>query len=971
MLRKLFLFLITLQLISKSFAQNPVSFPISIGQGIPNNTIYSILQTDDQFIWAGSEAGLLRYDGLHWDVFVAHGQKSLGVTGVCKGSGSKIYCFNFNGQVMVYDAGIISVLPINETLIRNITTDSKGNLWVAGESGVQKWNETRKQFELVSSLNSRFGTGSIPGANNITADDKDRIWCTTKDKVFCLDQGNVKEYTAKLSPGDYSLLHMYQLKVVGDEAWLFSLMNTAIFHLENGVFVRYVNPSLSALLNGRKITNVEWMQDEFWIGTYSGMIRWNENSNKATLWYDQLAITDALIDIEGNYWISSLYNGLLRIPDISFLRWDPAGNKNGYTHTIKTAKLGDVSYFTTESGKIFRCSVQNGMTEIIRNENSDIQFLIPNADKSEVLFGSGGVLYIIDSLMIRRTNIENPSMRDAIQIDNGYYSCGYAGVLYCANSSNGYNESTPVISRSNDLYFDSKQKLLWVATQTGISLLDIHKTITGELQAHFMDSLSFVRVIRGSDSSVFALTQSGMVYSISVHGAITQIINVSANARISDIAVQNGTLYCASNRGLKCYDLISGSYFIADEIFGTGTDDIRDIETDNVSINLATGRGLVILPIQFNRERGKPLFNITSMEINGARDKYIMNHTYVLPYNATLLLNIGVVGYSSSGDYSVEYFLTNDSVWSSATAINGTLFFPALPSGTTSLKLRLKDHFGIYAPQQFFIQLEVQPPFWNTWYFFTLCIVCGAAVASALFAYRIGTLRKRQLNQLRRMKLESDLKLSRQTALSAQMNPHFVFNVLNSIKGYIYENDTTKAAQYLDSFASLVRRVLDLSSRPWVRLEDELEILNSYIELESMLLDGDFSYEIRTEGNLDVHWIKIPALIIQPFVENAFKHGLRHTKNAKQLIISFATDPTGEFLVVEIYDNGIGVEESQKNNLLTQKVHRSFSSAASAKRIELLNCENTGNVGVEYVSVPDKQGTRVRLKIRINDQKSE
>jgi LytS/YehU family sensor histidine kinase len=201
------------------------------------------------------------------------------------------------------------------------------------------------------------------------------------------------------------------------------------------------------------------------------------------------------------------------------------------------------------------------------------------------------------------------------------------------------------------------------------------------------------------------------------------------------------------------------------------------------------------------------------------------------------------------------------------------------------------------------------------------------------------------------------------------MNPHFIFNVLNSIKTYIYENDKARSIQYLNSFSELIRLVLRHSAGQQVGLEDELRLLNRYIELEAMLLEGEFSYDLQVDPNLDTTITQIPGLLLQPLVENAFKHGLRHRHGPKQLRITCKLLPsaTADYLLVEVHDNGMGRRYAAQHQPTT---HESFASAALERRLQLIN---SGVVTVvdplQYQDLynPDGSpaGTVARLKIRI------
>ena len=192
--------------------------------------------------------------------------------------------------------------------------------------------------------------------------------------------------------------------------------------------------------------------------------------------------------------------------------------------------------------------------------------------------------------------------------------------------------------------------------------------------------------------------------------------------------------------------------------------------------------------------------------------------------------------------------------------------------------------------------------------------------------------------------------------------------MLNSIKGYIYENDKKNAARYLSDFSSLVRKVLELSSLPTVSLEEEIEALKLYIDLEAMLLQRDFEYSIITDENIDLSAVHVPSLLLQPYVENAFKHGLRHKKGPKRLIIRIQMNYSDGLLIIEITDNGIGRNAAELLNTQNRGEHQSFASSAMEKRIQLLNFEKKDVVGVEIrdnFEIRESAGTTVIIQIHV------
>jgi LytS/YehU family sensor histidine kinase len=164
-----------------------------------------------------------------------------------------------------------------------------------------------------------------------------------------------------------------------------------------------------------------------------------------------------------------------------------------------------------------------------------------------------------------------------------------------------------------------------------------------------------------------------------------------------------------------------------------------------------------------------------------------------------------------------------------------------------------------------------------------------------------------------------------------------------------------------------VRKVLELSSVTDVPLEQEIETLKLYIELESMLLQSDFSYAVLVDEDVDISGVQIPTLLLQPYVENAFKHGLRHKTGSKKLLIKISINNAKDVLTIDITDDGIGRAASELINNQNGFKHKSFALSAIEKRIQLLNFEKRDLVGVEIIDNFEKgQPTGTSIIIRIH-----
>ncbi|HYV91175.1 MAG TPA: tetratricopeptide repeat protein [Chitinophagales bacterium] len=218
--------------------------------------------------------------------------------------------------------------------------------------------------------------------------------------------------------------------------------------------------------------------------------------------------------------------------------------------------------------------------------------------------------------------------------------------------------------------------------------------------------------------------------------------------------------------------------------------------------------------------------------------------------------------------------------------------------------------------------------------------------------------RKRKETLYKQNVAESEMK-----ALRAQMNPHFMFNSLNAIQNMVLNHDNDNAFQYLNTYSKLTRSILENSEKKWIPLSDEIKFLELYLKIESLRFQDSFSYEIKTADNVSVHADEIPAMIIQPLVENAIKHGLMNKEGEKKLLIAFNKPKDNGHLEVIVEDNGIG--RAMAGHSKKESDHKSMSLSITENRLRLLDQNGGSKIIVEDLENGDKKnsGTRVRVLI--------
>ena len=228
------------------------------------------------------------------------------------------------------------------------------------------------------------------------------------------------------------------------------------------------------------------------------------------------------------------------------------------------------------------------------------------------------------------------------------------------------------------------------------------------------------------------------------------------------------------------------------------------------------------------------------------------------------------------------------------------------------------------------LQFQISPPWWNNWWFFAFIMLFVSGSIWLFFRNRIDKYRKELVVTRQIMDLESK-------ALRAQMNPHFVFNSLNAIQECIVTGKVDEAYSYLSKFSRLLRIVLEHSDRPEVTLQEELEVMDLYISLEKLRFKNDMQYQFELDDDLDDEEILSPPMLIQPHIENAIWHGLRHKEGIKILEMTITENHPG-YLEVIIEDNGIGRKKAgeMRQSRLGGNNHKSKGKLLSGNRMDIL-----------------------------------
>ena len=283
--------------------------------------------------------------------------------------------------------------------------------------------------------------------------------------------------------------------------------------------------------------------------------------------------------------------------------------------------------------------------------------------------------------------------------------------------------------------------------------------------------------------------------------------------------------------------------------------------------------------------------------------------------------------------------------------------YPNLSDGDYVFMIRGANSDGIWNETPHRLIITILPPYWATWWFRSLIAAAILALIFAGVSYRINQIRKTE--QLKRRIAENKM-----SALIAQMNPHFIFNSLQSINSYILKNNRKQASEYLGRFSRLMRMILENSRRSMHSLEKERELLELYLKVESQRFKEPFLYKINIDESLDTYETQLPCMMLQPFVENAIWHGLSHKKTAGTIQIDIGS--TGALLKCTVTDNGVGRQKAAEIALKKGRAHESKALQILSERLELLFPGQQHLCAIEYSDLLDEFGEPAGTKVEIS-----
>jgi len=346
----------------------------------------------------------------------------------------------------------------------------------------------------------------------------------------------------------------------------------------------------------------------------------------------------------------------------------------------------------------------------------------------------------------------------------------------------------------------------------------------------------------------------------------------------------------------------------------------------------------------------KPIYKntpvLTDFRVNNRQNNIEKEYRNIEYYNNNISIRYSALPYYDPLNMEYSWMLkgmSND--WSEVTSLTEVSFYK-LKYGRYDFFIRYRLKGESWSKTYKLVGFTILPAWWQT-VWFKLCLFLFLLFI-LLLVYK---LRVWQIKKQENLKHDYELRISKieMQALRSQMNPHFLFNSLNSIRLFVMKNETIKATEYLTQFSQLVRHILNTSRVDLVSLEDELNAIKLYINLEQARFEKEFTFNLKVDESLDLDSIQIPPMLLQPYIENAIWHGFMNKEGDG--VLGLEIFEKNDIVVFNIIDNGIGIKKSKELKSKTALKDKSFGMEITNERVEHFNKVNSNKIKVEIVDI--------------------
>ncbi len=952
-----------------TFSQKFSFIPFSTSEGLPQSQVSSVIQDDKGYLWIGTLGGLAKFNGGEFKTFSSENGLLNNRISFLTIIDEELWVGHEGGVSCFKDGNFINWRITDNNKVSNVKSivKFKGEVFVASHLGLYKISRSK----LIKVIDSNFFLNHI---RSIVVIDEVAYIATMEGLYYSSNMIQLNKID-----------ELEEVNISGLAKDQDRLIITSYFE---GVYeLNISNLKLKSINIGHNDYTIKGVyvdsKQNKWYNTNGGIIRQNK-SGKIKLINEKNGLSFGLIssiyeDNEGSIWIGTLGKGVLRFPSQNFVYYDVStGINSDLILTVKSDKNGDFWFGSFDKG-IFKKN-KLGYKSIYNDIDNHIWSSAFDVDGSKWFGSDYGLIRVkedkVEQIFYQENGLASDAVTSLYRLNKkSMIVGGTRGFSYYSNGVFSFFEPSRSIGIVRD--FEELEGQLFCATSKGLFMKkgdSIFKVCKLNVP------VSCIEIDR--KNNLWVGTEEGLfIYKNDVFKRVS-FSNLPSSNLINFLNHKDGEVFIGTNNGLyviKDYEIDKDFIF---SYFGIG-DGLIDVETNLNSdffdqkgnLWFGTSSGLIRFDYKNHlKNKVSPVLNLKSILLNYSKDE-LLRFSEVkegkpfninLPFNKNnLAFEIDGVSLSNHANLSYQFKLIGlDTNWS-PTSKNSVISFTGLGAEDYTLYLRAVDENGVFS-NQIVVPFVINSPFYKTYWFIISFLIFVFGIIYLLFKLKVRRELENSNNKM--LSYKSKLMSLEQKSLNASMNRHFIFNSLNSIQYFINSQDRLSANRYLTNFAKLIRKNLDATNESgnMVTLNQELEGLDLYLSLEAMRFKGRFVYEIST-NDIDTESIIIPAMLLQPFIENAIIHGVLPNEDVKgEIKVSITSEKN--ILTIQIDDNGIGIKNSLRLKEIAEGDHKSQGMEITSKRIDLI--KKISNKGFEIIGpfqiggLDSKvSGTRVLLKI--------
>jgi hypothetical protein len=933
---------------SRSVAQSSPNFFVkNRNDGLPSNTVFDLYVVKSGLLYIAHGKGLSSFDGGVFKNYYNKSSPFAQVSNILETDNGDIFCKGFDNTVYRL---------MGDSLVQEIAFPTKigfapGTTWknriiaLQFDSICLYHTLTKKCTKIpIENLPERpnLGIAIFAGYTFLNEGRSAIIWMDKQLKAY-------KETFYATPSGTFHFSN--------NETFLArNKMSNGIVSLRNK---RLLAPGID---DHSKLNYLTILDSNIWLCCDDGIYLVSRQNSGAKHLLQGYSISDAVQTKDGTYIAGSLGDGLIIIPDFEEKRI--AG---GSSKIVQIAASGSNVLFADKAGNVSKYSISTDKkTPLLQLPLfTKTEFLFFDS-VAKGLFASGSRTAIVQNGVVSQYPF---ALKDICYLQSGMLLASNAGLYYFCfpNRKNADWVAKHLIPKQSD-----KQVLrldYFTEPVTDIAFESTSQTIYARTNNHlFAITKQGLKVLPNPSGSTIDLFEfDKQIYVLTKESGLLRYTNGRYEPAFTagmpgDIfykaVVGENFVYILGEKGLYRVNKYEWT-----KISGKSEIEAVDVESFTVAGNKVFSliEGELIEIASGSNIAGAQSAQFLLQQIKSKNTgKTIARNTVLEHKDNSLLIEFSLLSFAHGKNTHLAYTLNNNAPVHLAVNARQIHLNYLNPDDYTLKFFIVSDN--MLSPVAQLIQFSIRDPFYRQWWFYLMLLVLLTLLGFSITKTILRRWKKNAALIQSKLELEKELNKSALSSIKAQMNPHFIFNALNAIQSYVYMNDKKNASVYISKFSELTRVILDRSNEELISLEEEINTLRLYLDLECMRFEDQFDYRIEKDTGIDPMQIRIPSMLIQPYVENAIRHGLMHRKDNRRLRLQFGK--LGDNLLIIIEDNGVGRSFSRSLNARRRKNHKSFAMDANQKRLEIMK-HNFPNIRLEIQDKYDDSGLATGTEVVI------